>query len=339
MTRTPERLRAGLVLPDLPVRTQFAEAMRAALPALDLRVLDPLPPGDSAAPARDLEVLFTFGQFINNEVLAPGSAVRWVQSLGTGMDGIIDRPTLQPDVLVTSARGVHGVCVPETAFALMLSLARDIPRLVKAQAERAWTSGPAHLLHGRTVGILGVGIIAEGLAQRCKAFGMRVEGISSRTEAPGFDALHPYETLTDVVGRFDHLVLVAPLSERTRHIVDATVLARMKPGAFLVNVARGGLLDEDALLTALQKGQLAGAALDVFAVEPLPAQHPFWTLPNLLITPHTGGQHHDYAAHVMPIVIENWQAYRQGRFAALRNVVRAPAGMPPCSTPQASHHG
>jgi D-2-hydroxyacid dehydrogenase (NADP+) len=313
-------IRTGLILPDIALRAEFAAAMRKQLPGVDLTVLDPLGPEDIRPEAQDLEILFSFGQFVNDHIFAPGKAPRWVQSLGTGIDGLADR-IRENETVLTNARGVHAACVSETALALILALARDIPGLVLAQREHRWRSGPANLLSGKTVGILGVGSIAEGLARRCLAFDMRIEGISDRPSAPGFERMHRYEDLTAAVSRFDYFVLLAPLSERTRNIVDAAVLGAMKEGSFLINVARGGLVDEQALLAALARGKPAAAALDVFAVEPLPEDSPLWSAPNVLISPHTGGQHKDYADHVMPIVAHNYAAWRDGRTDEMINRV------------------
>lgn len=314
------RMKAGLILPDIGLRAEFAAAMRQQLADIDLVVLDPLAEGHLPEPASGLDILFTFGQFVNDRIFEPAAAPRWVQSLGTGVDGLADRIGAGSTVL-TNARGVHAACVSETAMALMLALARDIPGLVNAQREGRWVTGPANLLCGKTVGILGVGIIAEALARRCKAFDMRVEGVSGREDVPGFDRMHRYEDLVTAVAGFDYLVLLAPLSDRTRNIIDARVLSGMKDGSFLVNVARGGLVDEQALLLALAGGKPAAAALDVFAVEPLAPGSPFWSAPNVLISPHAAGQHHDYASHVMPIVSHNYAAWRDGRIADMVNLV------------------
>lgn len=317
-------MRAALILPDLAIRNEFADLFAEHFPDLDLTVHDPLRPGEVRDTLHDIEVLFTFGPFINDELLTQATNLQWIQGLGSGVDGITDRATLSDRVLVTNARGVHGVCVSETAFALMISLARDIPKLVRAQHEHRWTAGPANLLHGRTVGILGVGLIAEGLAARCHAFGMRVEGISSRQDVASFDQLHSYNALREAMARFDYFVLLAPLTEATRNIVDASVLDAMKEGAFLINVSRGGVVDEPALIAALRRGKPAAAALDVFAVEPLEPGNELWDLPNVLISPHAGGQHHDYARHVLPILLQNMNAFQRDADDDLINVVRKP---------------
>jgi D-2-hydroxyacid dehydrogenase (NADP+) len=243
---------------------------------------------------------------------------------GTGLDGIVDRSTLGLATWVTNARGFHGAPVSETALMLMLALARHVPTLVRAQAEHRWHFEPARLLSGSTVGILGVGHIAEALARRCKAFDMRVEGISRRSQAGGFDRLHAYTALEKVVGGFDYFVILAPLATVTRNSVNAQVLSAMKPGSVLINVARGGIVDEPALVEALRRGVPAAAGLDVFTEEPLNSASPLWDMPNVLISPHAAGHHTGYAESVLPIVEANWAAIRSGQEAQLINVVRRP---------------
>jgi D-2-hydroxyacid dehydrogenase (NADP+) len=317
---------AALVLPDVDVRRDFERLLREQLEGLNLTVLGPVSSAASAEVLARFEALFTFGAFLGEQALANATKLRWIQCLGSGVDGLVDRGDLASSVWVTSARGVHDVCVSETAFALMLSMARDVPRLVRQQAERRWNVWQASVLAGRTVGILGVGLIAEALAKRCKAFDMRVEGVSSRSSALHFDRLRDYSQLSEAVADFDHFVVLAPLSAQTRGIVDASVLARMKPSAVLINVSRGGVVDEAALIQALREKRLAGAALDVFEHEPLQAESPLWSMDNVLISPHAAGQHRDYARDVMDIVSVNYNAMRTGRLSDLVNVMRAGRG-------------
>ena len=216
-------------------------------------------------------------------------------SLGTGTDGITDSPYLGKDVIVTATRGIHGPPISELAFLLMLAFNRDFRRIERQREAKAWQRFPGRLLDGKTVGILGVGAIAEGLGPRCKAFGMRVVGIS-RTNRPvaGFDRIYPRAEIVQAAAELDYFVLLVPLEADTRNFVNDRVLAAMKPTAFLINLARGGVLDEDALIRALNDKQLAGAALDALATEPLPATSPLWTMPNVIITPHIGGYYDNY---------------------------------------------
>jgi phosphoglycerate dehydrogenase-like enzyme len=176
------------------------------------------------------------------------------------------------------------------AFLTMLALTRDFRRIERQRAEQKWERYPGALLSEKTVGILCLGAIAEDMAPRFKAFGMRVVGISrTRRPIPGFDQIYARSELVQAAAELDYLVLLVPLEDDTRNIVNDAVLSAMKPTAFLINLARGGVLDEDALLRALNNKQIAGAALDALAREPLPPDNPLWTMPNVIITPHIGG--------------------------------------------------
>jgi phosphoglycerate dehydrogenase-like enzyme len=289
---------------------------------------DYLAAADAAAAvplAREAEVIVGLAHAIPGAVLAAAPALRWVQALTTGTDPLDRLPELRPEVVVTAMRGIQGPQMSELCFLMMLALLRDIRGILARQEARVWDRRPQPLLFGRTAVILGVGAIAEYLAARCKAFGMRVIGVSNgRTEAPHFDAILPRAALTDAAAQADFLIVLVPASEATRHIVDARVLGAMRRDAFLVNIARGAVVDEAALAEALAAGAIAGAGLDVFGTEPLPPGSPLWGLPNAIITPHVGGVSDIYMEQALPAVAENLLAYRAGGVAALRN--RVPRG-------------
>jgi phosphoglycerate dehydrogenase-like enzyme len=193
---------------------------------------------------------------------------------------------------------------------------------VRNQDARHWGRWPARLLNGKTVGIFGIGVIAAALAPKCKAFGMQVVGISSAPRTvPGFDRMYARDDLVEAVAALDYFVLLTPLTAETRGIIGAQVLSAMKPSAYLVNLARGGVVDEAALLDALQRNAIAGAALDVFLQEPLPAEHPFWSCKNALITTHQGGFCDVYPDLALPTVETNMRCFLAGDFAGMINVV------------------
>jgi phosphoglycerate dehydrogenase-like enzyme len=241
------------------------------------------------------DILMAFGPQARTDFFRDTPRLKWVHALGTGTDGITDSPYLGQDVIVTATRGIHGPPISELAFLLMLAFNRDFRRIERQREAKTWQRFPGRLLDGKTVGILGVGAIAEGLGPRCKAFGMRVVGIS-RTVRPvaGFDKIYSRAEMAAAVAELDYFVLLLPLESDSRNIVDDRVLAAIKPGAYLINLARGGVLDEAALIRALNDKRLAGAALDALAIEPLPAGSPLWIMPNVIITPHIGGYYDDY---------------------------------------------
>jgi len=177
-------------------------------------------------------------------------------------------------------------------------------------------------LHDKTVGIFGVGQIAEALVPKCKAFGMRVVGVTSAPRnVPGFDRMHRRDELARVVGDFDFLVLLTPLTAATRNSIDTKIFAAMKPTSYLINLARGGVVDEPALIEALNDRRIAGAALDVFSQEPLPVDHPFWSMPNVIITTHQGGFCDVYIDYALPTVETNMECFLKGDFSGMINVV------------------
>jgi len=209
------------------------------------------------------------------------------------------------------------------ALLFMLALNRDLPGLLEAQAESRWARRPQRLLTGKTVLIVGIGLISTAVAALCTAFGMQVQGVSSRTEpVADFAAIHPYAALPDAAAQADFVVVLAPYTPATHHLISAAVIARMQPTAYLINLARGGVVDDQALIAALRGRRIAGAALDVFAVEPLPPDSPFWSLPNTIVTPHIGGMSESYAGQATPVLVRNLQAYCGGNIGAMVNVIR-----------------
>jgi len=319
----PTSMTQLLILLTLPekVRKQYYNHLRSRFPSIAMDMVDHHSKVDPFIGSAD--ILLTFGAHMADHVLEKGKKLKWIQALGTGVDGIVDRPPLRDGVLVTNMHGLHGDSVPEAAIMLMLALARDLPRALRNQRERKWERYPARLLKGKTVGIFGVGAIARSLAPKCKAFGMNVVGISSEPrEMPGLDRVVHRDTLGEVAHELDFLVLLTPHTLETHGIVSANVLAAMKPSAYLVNLARGGVVDEDALVRALGEKRIAGAALDVFAAEPLPAEHPLWSMGHVIVTPHLGGFHDQYAEEALPTVEENLRKFLAGDIANMVNVVK-----------------
>jgi phosphoglycerate dehydrogenase-like enzyme len=317
-----------LILLTFPpeVTEQYRARLSRTFPEI---AIDVAATADKAVPAlADADMLITFGQMIKNLKLdfAAARNLKWVQALGTGLDGITDQPALKPGVTVTSLHGVHGAPVSEAALASMLALSRDLPGFVRAQDQHQWKRWPAKLLQGKTAGILGIGVIAEALAPKCKALGMTVVGItSSPRQVAGFDRVHPIGELLHVLAHVDHFVLLTPYSAATHQMIDAKVFAAMKPTAYLVNLARGGVVDEDALIEALRSKRIAGAALDVFNQEPLPPDNPLWTFPNVIITTHQGGFCDTYPDLAMPILEHNMRCFLNGDLKGMMNVARAAA--------------
>jgi D-2-hydroxyacid dehydrogenase (NADP+) len=320
-------------MPNLLILTEVQEAMRARYKAMLLErfpgqlTINVVGHHNDVGPyIADTDILLCFSPPMADHVVRDAKKLKWIQALGTGVDNIVDLPSLGPEVVVTNIRGIHGAPVSEATIAYMLSLARDLPRAVHAQDKSTWERWPSQLLDCKTVGILGVGLIAEYLAPLCKQFGMTVIGISATPRAaPGFDRMVARGDLMKIAGELDFLVTLAPPTAETIGIIGANVLAAMKPSAYLINVARGGLVDEMALIAALESGTIAGAALDVFSQEPLPSDNPLWKTKNLTIFSHLGGYSVGYEERAMPTIAGNMAKFLAGDLKSMINIVRKPA--------------
>ena len=277
-------------------------------------------PDDAKGVIAEVEVIIALAHKIPHEMIKAAHSLKWVQALTTGTDALTG--VLPSHVRLTSTRGVHGPQMSELAFLHMLALNRKFPQLQKSQAEGRWDRHPQPMLEGKTIVIVGLGILAEHLAARCKLFGMHVVGVSSgRKSAPNFDEVFSRTDLRDAAKRADFLMLLVPYSKETHHLVNADVLAAMKRSAFLINLARGGVLDEAAFVAHMKAGKIAGAGLDVFSKQPLPPESPLWHLPNVIITPNVGGHSEKFVEQTLTIVAPNLRAYIEGRQKDMRNIV------------------
>jgi phosphoglycerate dehydrogenase-like enzyme len=268
-----------------------------------------------------MEILVTVFR-VADELLNRAVNLKWIQVTTSGVNYLLSRPSLRRDVIVTSARGIHGPAVSEMAFLLMLALNRNLPRTIRNQDQELWERWPGRLLYQKKLGILGLGVIGEEIARKCKAFGMTVFGVDIvRRELDSVDFFYGPEDLPRVAGEVDYLIIVAPSTPQTEKIVGAKVFECMKPTAFLVNLARGELVDETALIKALEAGAIAGAALDALSTEPLPKEHGLWGMKNVIITPHVGGMSNIYREQVMPIIEENMRRFLRGERRDLINYI------------------
>jgi D-2-hydroxyacid dehydrogenase (NADP+) len=259
---------------------------------------------------------------ISDELIKKASKLEWVQSMATGVDYIVNLPSLRRDTLVTSTRGIHGPQMSEIAFLLMLSLNRNFPQILRNQDRGIWERWPATLLYRKKLGILGMGVIGEEIAKKAKAFEMTVYGIDIvKRKIEAVDTFFGPDEILKMVAEIDYFIIVAPFTPQTYKMVNAKVLSSMKPTAFLINIGRGELIDEEALINALNSGKIAGAALDAFCQEPLPKDHPFWKMKNVIVTPHVGGMSDIYVEQVLSIFEENLRRYLKGERQNLINLV------------------
>ena len=298
----------------------FAPKLKQSFPGIEVITAPDLP--ESVPHFPEADIIMAAGHGFNDERLAKANKLQWIHAMTTGFDAIAGSRTLRPEVILTTTRGIHGPQMAEMAFLYMLNLARDYPRMHDNQKKHVWQRWTQVRLHGKTVVITGLGHIAEALAPRCKAFGMTVLGVSATSRAvAGFDQVFDYSQLADAAAHADFLVVLTPYSREMDNLINARILSVMKPNAYLLNLARGGLCDEDALLDALRTKRIAGAGLDVFRTEPLPKDSPFWDMDNVLITAHCSGSSDDNLAMTWPIIETNVRCFLERRTDDMANRV------------------
>ncbi|HEV8698591.1 MAG TPA: D-2-hydroxyacid dehydrogenase [Candidatus Limnocylindrales bacterium] len=216
--------------------------------------------------------------------------LRWIHAAGVGVDWALFPELIDSEVVVTNSRGVFDETMPEYALALLLALAKDLPATIDDQRARRWRHRPLTPLRGRRATVVGLGSIGRATARLLRAVGMEVVVVGrTAREDPELGRIRASTELAEVAAETDALVLVTPLTDETRGLVDQSVLAALPPGSLLVNIGRGAVVDEAALIESLESGRLGGAALDVFATEPLPPDHPLWAMSNVIVSPHIGG--------------------------------------------------
>jgi phosphoglycerate dehydrogenase-like enzyme len=229
---------------------------------------------------------------------------------------------LARDVILTSGRGIHGPAMREAVLHLMLSINHDSNSLVRNKDIHRWDRRAWPLLAGKTAVVIGSGVAGSAIGAVLQALGMKVIGVSrTPRNVAGFDTVMPQAELPQVAAGADYVINVLPGSTENRKIVGASVFARMKPSAYFINVGRGETVDEEALIETLKSGKIAGAGLDVFATEPLPAESPLWDLPNVFISPHIGGLFEEYQRMATPLIIGNMSAYLSGHIAQMKNLI------------------
>lgn len=262
--------------------------------------------------------------------------LRWIHSAAAGVEADLFPALVASDVVLTNAAGLHAVNIPEHALALLCALARNVHVAQRLKAERRWdryraiaAGGGFRQLMGSHLAVLGAGAIGLGVVRLGRALGMRVRVLRRRPElaVEGAEAVVGPGELRGLLGWADFVVIAAPLTADTHHAIDRAALAAMKSSAYLVNVGRGEIIDDAALIDALRNGAIAGAGLDVFVEEPLPADHPYWTLDNVILTPHVSGYLPDFFTRAFDIFLRNLQRFLDGR--PLANVVDKRLGYAP----------
>ncbi|HYX16960.1 MAG TPA: D-2-hydroxyacid dehydrogenase [Nostoc sp.] len=312
-----------LILPD-----HLIADIRPHLPS-DIDVVEVDSEGNLDGDASDAEVYvngFYLKTSTHDKVLIAAPRLRWQQSPSAGVNHILTPNFLQKDIILTNGAGVHAIPISEFVLAFMLHHAKNLRKLQTLQDEHTWVRGISlEELADANLLILGTGNIGKAIASRAKAFGVTVWGSRRHPEPlPNFDKIVGVEEWRSLLPAADYVVIATPLTPETKDLIDEAALRSMRQSAYLINIARGAIVDEAALITALREGWIAGAGLDTVATEPLPPESPLWSLPNAFITPHCSALSPRLRERITQLFIDNLKRYQTGQ--PLQNVVDKQAG-------------
>ncbi|NHN33019.1 D-2-hydroxyacid dehydrogenase [Paenibacillus agricola] len=270
----------------------------------------------------DAEIIVGWHSSLAKECLQPDTALRWIQNWGAGVDNMPLQGIAEHGVILTTTSGVHPNPISESIFAMMLGLTRKVHIAIRNQLQHKWVRyNDLGEVHGKTIAIIGAGSIGLEVAKLSKVFGMTVLGVKrTLSESVYVDRMVTMDGLNEVLSESDYVVVTLPHTAETHHIIGREQFAAMKPNAYYINIGRGGTTDTAALIEALQSGSIAGAGLDVFEVEPLPADNLLWDMENVIITPHNSGVTEYYQERAMQIFLRNLRDYTEGREPQLNRV-------------------
>ncbi len=305
--------------------THWGTELRSELAGADLRVAADAATAEPHWP--EIEVLFTWNRGFGPDQFGAAPRLRWIHSLSAGIDGLLFPELMASQVLLTSTKGVHAKTMAHHALALILALARGLDIFGRYQTSARWMGHaedlPLQDLDEKTLAVVGLGTVGREVASLARTFGMTILASRRHLELgsdPLVDRLFGANELLEMLSLADVVVLSCALTKETAGLFDAEAFAAMRPGAYLINLARGGVVQEDALVRALSEGQLAGVGLDVFSEEPLPASHPLWHLDRVIITPHVAVDSQGLRERAIALARENFRRFRAGE--PLLNVVR-----------------
>jgi len=264
-----------------------------------------------------------FGLVLPKDLLLRAPRLKWLQMMSAGVDRLRDTDIWRSNVIITGVSGIHADPIGEFVLGFMLMFAKDMARCFSMKQHRQWQRYRPSLLRGKTVGIVGLGHIGREVARLSKSFGMTViatgRSVRQTRRARNVDLLLPQAQMKEMLERSDYVVLSVPLTPETRHIIGHEELSSMKRGARIINIGRGELIDEEALIRALDEGRIAGAGLDVTAIEPLPEGSRLWDMENVILSPHVSGGMEDYMSRATELFCDNIRRYLEGR--RLRNII------------------
>ncbi len=312
---TPETLRQiGLVSPGINVSDA------SSLVAAEFR-------GDNSGKEK-LDALLAgvdviFGLIPPKDLLARAPNLKWIQMMSAGVDRLRDTDIWRSRITITGVSGIHATPIGEFVLQFMLMFVKGAPHCFQLKQKRQWQRFPPTVLRGKTVGIVGLGHIGREVARLSQAFGMKVIATRRSAKQPGraryVDRLLPAAQLPSLLKESDFVAICTPHTQETHHLIGERELGTMKPTAYIINIARGGIIDEAALIKALDEKRIAGAGLDVVEREPLPAESRLWEFENVILSPHIAGGHEDYMARATVLFCENLRRYLAGK--RLRNII------------------
>lgn len=282
--------------------------------------------GDDEAAASLEPILQSTEVLLCNPVMPPdlldrAPNLRWIQLSSAGIDRLVESPLARSDVTLTTASGIHAATISEYVIGAMIALAKGFPAAMRAKAEARWSPFWPDVLEGKTIGIVGAGNIGSRVGRVARAMGMRAIGSRRSAErrmtgreavATDLDEVVPSMDLDYILSESDYVVIATPLTAETSGMIGAAQIDAMKPTASIINIARGAVIDEPALIAALKDGRIAGAVLDVFSQEPLPPESELWNLDNVIMTPHISGGMPDYMDRVVALFADNLRRYLTG---------------------------
>ena len=279
-------------------------------------------------PDASIVLLWDFASTLLREHFDRARALRWVHVAGAGVDAVMTAEIASSDVVVTNARGVFNRSIAETVVAMMLVFAKDLARTLALQAQQTWLHRDTEMLAGQSALIVGAGEIGRAIGRAIGALGVGVTGMAtSERHDEHLGLVRSVEDLDSLLPHYDFVILVLPLTDLTKGIIGREQLALMRTTARLINVGRGQLVDEPALVAALQAGSIAGAALDVFETEPLPPDSPLWRMPNVIVSPHMSADFHGWLEALADQFFDNLDRWLDGK--PLLNVVDKELGYVP----------
>ncbi len=308
----------------VPIEEAYLSKLRDILP--DLVIHNCSNEREAAGHLACADIVISDHVSFSAQSLALSPRLKWLQLLNAGAENMPLQELGQRGIQLTNTRGIHKIQMSEYAFAMMLEHTRRMPYYRDLQNRKVWESGYiGDELYGKTVGIIGTGSIGEEIAGRCKAFGMRVIGLNrTGKQIPFFDAIMTYADIDKLLEGSDYIMVLLPNTKETNQLIRLRHFEQMKPTCYFINMARGQVVNEQDLITALQTDMIAGAALDVFEREPLPASSPLWNMENVTVTPHHAGATRHYKDRAFEVICKNFELFLRNQ--PLNNLIDTRAG-------------